>query len=774
MKMLGHLMKLTLGERLPRTDGEQAVRGLQAAVRIRRDRFGVPYILAEHEADAWYGLGYCHGQDRAFQLETLVRLVRGSLAEIFGERVLALDRMSRRIGLLRAGEGHLAILSDGQRDILQAYVQGLNAGQQFGAAKRAHEFALLRAQPTPWRIADVLGYMNYMSIALSSWTGKLTRLFVLREDGPDALRDLDPEYPEWLMVTHPVKALAGLSLHCLLEDVDALTAFLGSGMSNNWALGPARTASGKPVLANDPHLAPRLPAPWYLAHIRCPGLSVAGASFAGMPLVPSGFNGKAAWGVTAGLVDGIDLFVEQLDQAHQRVVSDGRDVPCQVLREQFKVKGRKEPFEEDILITPRGPIISDLMNGFPYAISMKATWMQPRPVSRLTDFHKVGSFEAFRACLGELSLASQNMVYADVSNTIGWQLVGDAPRRAKGFGLLPSPGWDSSYDWGTDLIPQDEMPWAANPKAGFIATANNPPRPSGEGPYIGRDFLIYRHARIVELLDARSDWDLDSMRRLQVDRFSLPWREIRPLVLAAEVSGPVALAAQRLLASWDGMVSAASAGAAVYEYFMIAMAQAIACNRAPRSSSRVLGEGFSEMFSGSLFYIRNVGLVVKLLREQPEGWFEGGWLQVIEASLADAYLRLSEALGPETDDWRWGDVHQLVLRHEFGRNKWLGTIFNRGPYPTGGDHETVAQAGRSVSRFGSKVTGLANLRMAVEVGNWENNYFVLAGGQSGNPFSPHYDDQLQRWLKEDAISIAWSEEEIIKRQVGVLKLVPVS
>lgn len=766
------VLRLLLGRRLPIAAGELQVPGIDGPVQVRRDAHGVPYIRAVSEPDGWYGLGFCHGQDRAFQLETVLRMGRGTLSGLFGRAALPLDRMSRRIGLYRAGQGHLTVMPESQRLIVRAYVRGLNAGLQAGVRKKAHEFVILRSESTLWEEADVMAYLNYMGIVLSGWTAKLTRLYVLKHDGAEALRALDADYPDWGFVTDPVGQIAGPAVDRVLQDIEALTGFLGNGMSNNWVLNRARTANGNPILANDPHLAPRLPAPWYLAHLRYPGLSVAGASFPGMPLIPSGFNGTSAWGVTAGMVDGIDLFVEKLDREKKTVRDGDGSAPCRVLREVYHVRGLKKPFEEEILVTPRGPIISDLSEGLTEAISMKATWMTPRPVNGLTNFHKATNFQGCRENFKSIYVGSQNVAYADTSDTIGWQLIGEAPRRRGGWGVLPMPGWAPEFGWETDFVTLEELPWAVNPPAGFIATANNQPQPDGQGPYLGRDFVPYRHARIVEILAARTDWCLSDMQSLQLDRVSVPWREMHAHVLSVRPEDLQAKRAREILEQWDGVVGAESCAAAVYEYFVIALAQSVAAAKAPGSTAQVLGKGFSSMFSGSFFYVRHVALLVRLLRERPDGWFEYGWDAAISRALGEACRRLEADLGPDPDAWRWGDVHPLVLSHQLGVKKPLDRIFNRGPFPSGGDHDTVAQAGRSVGRFGSNVAGMANLRMGVEVGEWERNFFVIAGGQSGNPLSPNYDDQLAVWLRGEAISLAWSEEAIEERTIARLVLRP--
>ncbi|HUF39319.1 MAG TPA: penicillin acylase family protein [Anaerolineales bacterium] len=770
--LLQNLLRFLLGPRLPLTSGELRVPGLNGQVEIRRDAYGVPYIRAGTPEDGWYGLGFCHGQDRAFQLDVIRRLVRGRLAEIFGPVALPVDRLSRRIGFLRAAQGHLTVMPDDQRSILDAYVRGVNAGLGPGSPRKAHEFTLLRARPGNWESVDVLAFLNYMGMSLSGWTAKLTRLHVLVHDGLEALTALEPDYPAWLPVTDPVGAPAAEAIDRLVQDARELMSLLGQGASNNWAISGARTATGRPILANDPHLAAAIPPPWYLAHIDYPGLKVCGASFAGIPLIPSGFNGTAAWGVTAGLVDGVDLYVESFDPSGRKVRTGDEFAPCEVLTETYTVRGRRAPFVEEIRITPRGPVISDMLDGFDLTLSMKTTWMNPRPVDGLTNFHRSTDFQTCRENFEHIYLASMNVAYADASGTIGWQMVGEVPRRKAGWGAVPLAGWDPDHDWGTDLIPLTEMPWSMDPETGYLATANNQPRRDGDGPYLGRDWVGYRLARILEILGERDDWDLEKTRSAQLDQVVLPWRQVREMILAAPVRTSAARQALEILEDWDGIAAADSAGAAVYEFFMIAMAHMLAEAKAPKSGKAVLGQGFSLMFPDSFFYARHIPRIVDLLRERPDGWFEAGWDMAVERGLERAHAKLVEALGSDPAAWRWGAVHRLVLTHRLGIVFPLNRILNRGPYPIGGDHQTVNQAGRKVGLYGSNVTGMANLRMAVEVGDWDRNYFILAGGQSGNPLSPHYDDQLKLWLEGKTIEIGWTEEAVEGRVKEVLILSP--
>ncbi|MCA9973596.1 MAG: penicillin acylase family protein [Anaerolineales bacterium] len=786
------LLRLLTGQRLPQTSGTLHVPGLTAPLTIRRDAHGIPYVTAVSPQDAWFGLGFCQGQDRPFQLEMLLRLTRGTLAAAIGAPGLPLDRLSRRLGFHRAAQAQADALDPAARPVFDAFARGVTAGASLGSPKPAPEFALLRIAPTPWTVPDVLAGLNYIAFGLSAWSAKLSRLILLHADGPDALRALDADYPDWNLLSTPVAAAAGPALDRLAADLASLAGLLGlRPASNNWAIAGSRTASGRPILANDPHLEAALPAPWYLVHLRTPGWSVAGASFVGAPIIPAGHNDVAAWGVTAGVADNVDLYLEELSPDGRSVRDAASWAPCTLLEETIAVKGQ-EPVVETIRLTPRGPIISDVLNGVPdvlngvpdvlngvpdvldgvsATLAMRATWMAPRSFHGVVTLHHATDFAAFRAAALASSFASLNLVYADTAGQIGWTLIGPVPRRQGSHGTLPLPGWDPAHAWAPDALSPEEMPHLLNPDAGFVATANNKPRADAAGPYLGRDWVEgYRHARIVALLNGRSDWTVGAAHAMQHDQLAIPWREMRAAVLAAPATDAHGQTALRLLAAWDGVTAADSAAAAVYEFFVIDMVQRLAAAKAPNAAAWALGRGFHPLLPRSFFLIREVSLLVRLLRTQPDGWFAAGWPATIAAALSAAAARLTAALGPQPDAWQWGAVHPLLLAHPLGSRPPLDRLFNRGPFPVGGDHQSIAQAGRPSSEFGGHVVGIANLRMVLDVGYWDDNRFVLAGGQSGSPTSPHYDDLLALWLRGAAITMPWTEPAITRATRATLHL----
>lgn len=776
LKLRPHWLAPLLARNLPQTRGAIALRGPRDGLTIRRDTHGIAYIQANNDDDAWFGLGFCQAQDRAFQLELRLRTLRGTLSEVFGEQTLAIDRLSRRIGFVEAARRQLAVLDNDIRAQIEAFVRGLNAALSIGAPRPAPEFSLLRSRPSRWRPEDVVAMGKLLSFMLvGNWDVELTRLKLLLADGPEALRDLDPSpYPEDAAVASPPGSNAGPALDALTADLERFLAFAGGGGgSNAWALAGAKTAFGGPILANDPHLDATLPPHWYLARLSAPGWSVAGASMIGCPAFATGHNGSIAWGITAGLADTTDLFIEEVGPDGRSVRRGDAFEPCEVRHERIEVR-RRSPVVEEVLVTPRGPVISPALEGGLPVLSLRAVWLDAKPARGFLRLHRARDFDEVRREFREWPLLSQNLVYADTAGNIAWQLVGEVPRRRTGYGTLPSYGADAATGWD-GAVPFDQMPYSLNPETGFVATANNKPRGDHpDAPYLGSDWLDgYRAGRIAEVLAGRDGWDRDATMRLQLDEVSLAWREVRETVLGAVASpgAPADAAAEYgldLLRSWDGRVAADSAGAAVFERFLRAMAHRVAAARAPNATAWALGKGFTPLLAATTFSAGRASRLLRRLREQPPGWFEAGWPAEMRAALAEAVAGLEAELGSDKANWAWGHVRPARLEHPLGRVPALAPLFNRGPFPWGGDGNTVSQAS------GSSPMIVASLRAVIPLGDWEQARFVLPGGQSGNPFSPHYDDLLPLWQRGKGVPIAWAPGAVDAATVDTLRLLPLS
>jgi penicillin amidase len=806
------LMRLLLGKRLPITDGELRVRGPRAAITVRRDKFGVPHIDARSLEDAAFAVGFCQGQDRAGQLEVMWRLARGRMAEWVGPVALIADRVARRIGFRRSAEARLPTCAPEVRATLEAFALGVNAGATAGLPKKPHEFAIVGGEPSAWDAADVLAVLSLQSFMLpSNWDVELARLRILLGDGPEALRALDPAVcsayqsasvrenegenrasgllSHTLTPSHPHTAL-----DALLADLAALQAHLPrGGGSNNWVVSGARTASGKPILANDPHLAPTCPPPWYLQHVRTPDWEVTGAALAGTPVVSIGHNGFCAWGVTAGLIDNSDFFLETLStDGRSSREADGSFKPCEVVRETIRVKGQPDVVEE-VLVTARGPVLSPAIKDVPVALSLSATWLAARPVDGFFGAPAARSFEQFRAHFAHWPALPLNVVYADTEGNIGYQLVGEVPVRTGGNGMLPRPADLSDSGWN-GVVPFDRMPHLANPEAGFVATANDPPQwivSSGQRAektgdagsahcslptdcWLGADYIDdYRARRIREELARRPDGLTPAdCTALQLDIQSLPWREMRDIVLSLVPESAEAREALRLLADWDGRVEADSPAAAVFQFFVAQMCVRVARAKAPTAWPFALGAGRVGVVGGNLFADRRVAHLSRLLVEQPSGWF-ASWPSEMEAALAHAVRELRKRGGPSSAYWAWGHLRMLRLEHPlFGNHKWLGPAFNRGPVPWGGDSNTVSQAGVKLSDPTEFTHNIANLRCVFDLADLAKSTFVLAGGQSGNPLSPHHADQFELWRVGESVVVPWAQEEVIRAATATLRLLP--
>jgi penicillin amidase len=770
---LPRLLLRLLGRRLPRTRGTLRVDGPRSVIRIHRDRWGIPHIEADHQHDAAFAIGFCHGQDRAFQLELLLRAVRGTLCEQFGRAALPIDRLSRRIGFHRASAAQWPLLEAEVREKIEAYAQGIVAGTTRGLPRRPHEFVLIGGGPTPWTPLDTLGAVKLISFTLAAnWDIELARLKVLIEDGPKALAALDPAYPSWLPVTAPPGKQAGPVLDRLAEELKAFTALFPGGGSNNWAVSGRLTATGRPLVANDPHLDARLPPHWYLLHVRSPQWSVAGASFLGGPAVQAGHNGFAAWGVTAGLIDNTDLFREQIGPDGCSVRQGDQFVPCEVREEVIAVRDEASVTER-VLITPRGPIVSPALRDVSEALSLRAVWLDPRPLDGLMRLQSVRSFADFHKAAEYWPAASQNMVYADQTGTIGWQMFGLAPKRRKGWGLIPMPGWEADAGWEPDLVPFEDLPHVENPPEGFVATANNQPLPEGVGPYLGSDWIDgYRAAAIVRELSSRNDWDVPRTQQLQMNQRAAAWDDLRDAVLSTSPVDADARQAWEMLRDWNGHVAIDSPAATVYELFLAEMMGRVARAKAPRSFAVVLGEGLGPIVPFNFLCYRRTGHLARLLREQPDGWFARPWSEEIADALAAVVRRLRTEHGSDPSGWCFGRLRTLTLHHALSRKRWMAPFFNLGPFPFGGDADTINQGAVLPLDPLAPVDNIASLRMVIDVGAWSNSRFSLPGGQSGNPLSPHYDDLLPLWLRGDGVPIAWTEEEVRQATVHTLELTP--
>ncbi len=613
-------------------------------------------------------------------------------------------------------------------------------------------------------VEDVLAFLGLQALALAgNWDTELARLQILLADGPDALAKVEPTYGDWLPVVTPVGATAGAALGRLVADVSALRDLVGgSGGSNAWAITGIRTASGAPILANDPHLAPAVPPPWYLAHLRTPtGRSAAPRSLAVRPSRPGSTVTPHGASLPAAATRRTSSGRSWTRPAMLRVDPKGLD-PVQRIDEEIAVRGGASVHEE-VLVTPRGPIVSGLLDGVGTALSLRATWLEPVPVRGFLDVHRARDFDTFRHAFRGWPGPALNVVYADRDGHIGWQLIGTLPQRRSGNGVLPAPAWGPG--WEDEHLPFEALPHALDPEAGFITSANNVPRSdSADLPFLGVDWLDgYRAARIVEALAAKDEWDVAATMDLQNDVTSLPWGELRDLVLAMPGDQAVRPALD-LLRAWDGAVTASSPAASVYELFITELAAAMARSDAPSGWRWAVGGGFGEPVPRTSFGARIVSQLVSRLRA-------GDGHDLIAPALAATVTTLRSRFGDDPAGWAWGRVRPLRLLHPIGARGPFDRL-NLGPVPLGGDTNTVAQAGVLPLDPTANPAAIANHRTVFDLGNPELSRFVLAGGQSGNPLSPHYGDLFELWQRGEGVPMPWSHAAVVAATTDRLLLRP--
>lgn len=764
MNLVKRLARLVLGARLPRHEGTLKVTGAHGRIVIQRDRFGVPSIDAVDGWDAWFGLGFCHAQDRMGQLEITQRVIRGTLSEVIGPDALPVDRLTRRMGIRHAGIAQLAAFDADMRAQQEAYAAGINAG--LAASKRSHEHALLGIRPSPWEAADAQGLCAFLCFGLAAnWDMELARWEIARTHGLDALHALDPLPADWLHTTLPPEGTpdkAGLAAAVARFRDDARTTaeVLGlAGGSNAWALAPAKTATGRPILAGDPHLPPQSPNPFYLVRMQCPEFLAIGATFVGVGAIGSGHNGHLAWGITAAHLDVTDWFVERIGPDGRSVQRGDAFEPCRVRREVIRVKGRPDHVEE-VLETSHGPIVGPALDlAGSESLALAATWLAPRPYRGLLGIHQCRRAADVRACFAQAATTNIGLVFADAEGHIGWLLAAEVPVRKHGTGPLPQPGWDPRYGWD-GLVPPDALPHVIDPPQGFLAAANNTPTAAVDAdaaPFLGLDFLDgYRVTAIARALAARGEWDVSETARLQLDTRSLPWEEMRAVVLAAAREGP----GKRFIQEWDGRMDADSPGAALYAHLVAELCRRVVRAKAPNAEAVALGKGATAFLPYNLLFARRTSHLVRLLSAQPDGWMEreGGWPETIASALEAAWDHLARRFGADPTGWAWGRIRPLRLKHPFGIKKPLDRLFDLGPYPMGGDATTIPQAAVDLADPTANPIGVPAFRMVIDVGDWDRSRFALLGGQSGNPFSLNAEDQVARWAANDGVPIHASRE----------------
>ncbi len=759
---------------LPALDGEVRLKGLSDPVQIVRDRWGIPHISAREPLDAFFGQGFCHAQDRLWQMELTRRLAGGRLAEVFGKDALDVDRFHRRLGLHRAAEREWAEAATELRDILRAYAAGVNACLDglVATKKLPAEFVLARFEPEPWEPVDTLAFARYLAHMQSpNWESEMMRSRLIARVGYAAASALEPDV--WQPESDALPRLEDWGPPEMPQSgaLPPLELMGGPSASNAWAVAGSRSSTGKPLLANDPHMFPRFPSVFYEAHLAAGGeMNVAGGSVPGAPGILIGHNRHIAWGLTASMVDAADLYVERLDPGDaRRTEFAGRWESGTVVHERIAVKGRTQPWIEEVLITHRhGPLLTPTSSipdeHRPLALRSKVLEAQSAAAA-LLDINRATGWDDFLSACSRWGTPSMNLTYADADGNIGYQLVGEVPIRARGEGLVPSPGWSGQYEW-QGSIPFDELPRAFNPPDGLWANANHNVAKKSQH-FFAREFIDpARYQRIRQVLEGKERHSAVDFGALQADEVSLPARRVAAaLVEHVTPRGRLERLALDELRRWDGRISADSPAAAIYEVFRNELIRARHSGLVGDLLPALLGVGAHPLAAPlNSHYFLQTRRVVAFVESSPD-----------DPAIAHAFHAtvawLSRRLGPNVSKWQWGRLHQLHLEHALALRKPLGLVFSVPAFGWGGDLETVRAGGTWPASF--QASGpISAYRFIADCSDWDNSLSCIPGGQSGHRGSPHYADQVETWRRVAYHPLSFTRPAIARVQRHALRLVP--
>ncbi len=779
----------------PQISGKLTLAGPAAAIDIVRDANGIPHIYAQSASDAYFALGFVHAQDRLWQMELNRRIPAGRMAEILGPTALGTDRFLRSLGVRRNAEAILGNLSADTRAVLDAYAKGVNAYLANRKSPLPPEFVITGApSPAPWQAVDSIGWQTMMAWDLgSNWTQELLRMRLAQRLSLDQINEFLPPYPGDPVLptqdyTKLYRQLAGTTQQLAAVAQVAPPSYIDGMGSNNWVLAGARTESGKPLLANDPHLGLAAPALWYFAHLSAPGLNVIGATLPGIPSVVLGHNDRIAWGFTNTGPDVQDLYIERVNPSNARQYQTPQGwADFKTHTELIKVKGQADVTLE-VRETRHGPVITGALpvadklaiDAKQYVIAFAWTALRPddRTLQAGVKMNRAKDWQEFLDSAKDFSSPQQNVVYADIDGNIGFVAPGRVPIRKSDNdlkGLAPAPGWDARYDWD-GFIPFEQLPQQYNPASHRVITANQ--------KIVGDDYpyfltsewtLPYRANRITELIDAKPRHSMNSLAEIQGDVVSLAARELLPILRRTKPESARAKAALSALATWNGAMDADRFEPLIFSAWT------------REASRRIFADELGDTLMNDYWEQRNVHLSMVNVLENKEG--QGRWCrdvtmaatvkqqtcdELLSLSLESALTGLEQRYGPDMTAWRWGVAHVAHSEHRpFGKVPLLAELFDI-RVASGGGTFTI-NAGRNNLRdtkepFASRHA--ASLRALYDLSDLENSRFIHSTGQSGNIFSPLYRDYVRRWAETRYLPMRTVRASVEKDAIGTLTLIP--
>lgn len=762
----------TLQAALPPVSGHLDIIGLVAPVSVYRDAWGIPHIKAGSDADAYLALGFVHAQDRLFQMELTRRRAVGRAAEWLGAEAVESDILVRRLGMEAACRRDFAALGDDAKTMLVSYVAGVNAFIA-SEAPLAVEYTLLGAQPEPWEPWHSIAVMRRLGLLMGSVWFKLWRMLALPVVGAKEAMGLRYDDGGRDLLTIPTGAKADrwqADLAQLAPAVTALLAAMGAetggdetgGGSNNWAVGPAHSATGRPVLAGDPHRVFEIPGMYTQHHLACDSFDMIGLTVPGVPGFPHfGHNANVAYCVTHAFMDIHDLFLERFDAAGTKVLFRDTWEDARIRTDRVLVRGGEARVFE-IVETRHGPVIAgDPKSGA--ALSLRSVQFAETDLSfdclpRMARAHSVAELYGGTEGWG---LIDHNLVAGDTAGSIGHLVRARLPRRGRESGWLPMPGWTGEHEW-QGWIAHADMPCVIDPPAGIIVTANNRVVADDSAEYFTTDcHPPYRAARILERIEALLPFAPAHAASVHGDVLSANGLLLRDRVAAAAVPSDLRESEiHAALLAWDGRMQAGSTGASLY----IALRRAMTALLAQRSG---LGDAVTHAWAGVAPGISPQGqlwwTLPTKLRQNDTGLLAGwSWEQMIAAGITE----VAKQPGPGA----WGEVHQPRFTHPLSPMfPAAASLLNPKSLPIGGDTDTVMANGIACAA-GPQASYGALSRYVFDVGNWDACEWVVFHGVSGHPGSPHYADQVAPWSACRMVPMLYDWKRIAAEAAAILTL----
>jgi penicillin amidase len=757
---------------MPAYSGADKLPGLSAEVRVWRDAYGVPHVFAGSMDDAARALGYLHASERMFQMDIMRRVGQGRMAEIRGGELLGVDKFIRTLGFYRESEGSFSALSPWAQKRLEAYAEGVNAFLASHALPP--EFLLAGDSPEPWKPADSLVIGKIEAYQLSqNYKIKLVRARLSQKLGPERLTWLFPgARPGDPITTLPTRSDTHASGESIDDELGALTG-IGQGASNEWVIAGSRTLTGKPILANDPHLELSAPILWYLTRVVTPEGSVKGGTLPGAPVFVLGQNDSIAWGLTTADSNVQDLFIETIDPSDpSKYLTPDGPKPFDTRVETIRVKGGAD-VKLTIRTTRHGPVLSDvnadLMDfvGPGRVVALAFTGLSDRDTTA-EAFMRVNAARNWGEFLDALRLyqtPTQNFVYADESGDIGFLNPGLVPLRKSGDGLALADGTSGAFDW-TGTIPFDQWPQLHNPEIGFAFNANNANFPDDHQPSFGQDWEEnFRARRIQQFFDTIERHGLDTSATMQADHLSLDVKELQPFIATIVPSDERAKKAQAMLLGWNAVMDKDRAEPLIYTAFL-------------RSLHKILIEDKTgqPMKEKGPFAATTL---VSLMRDHPS-WCDSPGASDLDCrkalgrALDDGIALLVKRDGADMSQWRWGAEHRALLQHQvFSHVPLLDRLSDLSLSSSGGFY-TLDRGGGFDDSSGmpfARAHG-GGFRGLYDLAEPEKSRFMIATGESGHVFSRHYGDLAPLWNDVKSITLTGSEDQLKSAEAQELTLAP--